>query len=316
MSPISDRLRLPNRLPAITSVWPNEASDFTPWLANSLHVLDVLGLGRLELVKREQQVPGTLRSLDILARRQTGELIAIENQFGKLDHDHMTRGLAYAVGLRAEALVLVAEDHLNEFRAVARYLNELAERSELDGRIGLYLVAAAADQVAEYYVPRFEVIEAPNPWIQATVQSTPPVRYATLDEFLATVADDIRPAVRAVCGWWVEDGGTTRVGPNSVSLDRPHPVKPKPLSYISVYKNGSYWLNRGYLLDAAVLAEGDAEDFDEFVLANLPDAHMGTQQYYVIGSGPPPLRGLQVSRHSRVAGPELKSERLAVQFAE
>ena len=79
-------------------------------------------------------------ALDILARQPTGELVAIENQFGKLNHDHLTRGLAYAVGLRAPTLVLVSEEHMNEFRAVASYLNSLAERSEGDVRIGVYLV--------------------------------------------------------------------------------------------------------------------------------------------------------------------------------
>ena len=136
-SPI-DRLRFP--IPEdIRKVWASEPKDFTPWLAHHLDLLaDQLELGSLELVDTEVQVPGTLRALDILARTPTGELVAIENQFGVSDHDHLTRGLAYAVGLGAVGLVVVAEEHLSEFRAVAGYLNSLANaqrQSEESGSI-------------------------------------------------------------------------------------------------------------------------------------------------------------------------------------
>ena len=52
----------------------------------------------------------------------------IENQCGRADHDHLTRGLAYAVAPpRARGLVVIAEQHRDEFRAVAEYLNDLAD---------------------------------------------------------------------------------------------------------------------------------------------------------------------------------------------
>jgi hypothetical protein len=71
----------------------------------------------------EAQLPGLGRSLDILAERADGHRVAIENQYSAVDHDHLTRGLTYAVGHDAQALVIVAEEHRPEFVAVADYLN-------------------------------------------------------------------------------------------------------------------------------------------------------------------------------------------------
>ena len=85
------------RFGRLTEAWRGEAADFTPLLA---HQIDAVGAAISEFV--------------------------IENQYGRADHDHLTRGLAYAVARRARGLVVVAEQHRDEFRAVAQYLNERA----------------------------------------------------------------------------------------------------------------------------------------------------------------------------------------------
>jgi hypothetical protein len=83
--------------------------DFTPWLADHLEFLDDLGMGRLDLLGVEVQLPGLGRSLDVLAQTADGHRVAIENQYNGVDHDHLTRGLAYAVGHEARALVVIAQ---------------------------------------------------------------------------------------------------------------------------------------------------------------------------------------------------------------
>ena len=112
----------------VRTVWPGESTHFTPWLAANLDWLDALGLGPLELVGTEVVLPTVNRNLDILARTPDGRRIAIENQYLKVDHDHLTRGLAYAVGHDAKALVVIAEDHGSEFIAIADYLNSAYEQ--------------------------------------------------------------------------------------------------------------------------------------------------------------------------------------------
>ena len=67
----------------LREAWKNEASDFTPWLAEveNLHNLsEALGLSELELVQTEYQV-GDFK-LDILCTDDDGEVI-IENQLEK-----------------------------------------------------------------------------------------------------------------------------------------------------------------------------------------------------------------------------------------
>ena len=103
----------------IREVWPGEAKDFTPWLADNLEALsDHLKIGELELDSTEADVHGG-RRLDILATDADGRNWAIENQYGEADHDHLTRALAYAVGLKCRAVIVVAESHRDEFVAVA-----------------------------------------------------------------------------------------------------------------------------------------------------------------------------------------------------
>ena len=152
----------PEELP-IREAWAREDKDFTPWLSENLDYLSDLGLGDLTLLNTEVAIPGISRRLDILAETADGKRIAIENQFNSSDHDHLTRGLAYAVGLKATALIVIAEDHRPEFRAVAEYLNDSAEVLGEEG-IHLFLVSVRVEKVGRFVLPRFEVLEEPNIW--------------------------------------------------------------------------------------------------------------------------------------------------------
>ena len=152
----------------IREVWPGEAKDFTPWLADNLEALsDHLVIGELELDSTEVEVPGG-RRLDILAKDADGRNWAVENQYGEADHDHLTRALSYAVGLECRAVIVVAESHRDEFVAVADEWNRYSEAYGSDG-IRLFLVAIEAGRVGES-VPgfRFRLVAGPNEWKSET----------------------------------------------------------------------------------------------------------------------------------------------------
>src|SRR5947207_902557 len=109
------------RFGRLSEAWKGEASDFTPLLAEQLDALGAtIGVDLTSIGESEVQTQGG-RRIDIAAQGEDGSEFVIE-KYGRADHDHLTRGLAYAVARRARGLVVVAEEHRDEFRAVAQYL--------------------------------------------------------------------------------------------------------------------------------------------------------------------------------------------------
>lgn len=159
----------------IREVWPGEANDFTPWLAENLEALsEHLVIDELKLDSTEVEVPGG-RRLDILAKDARGRNWAVENQYGEADHDHLTRALAYAVGLECRAVIVVAESHRAEFVAVADVWNRYSEAYGSEG-IRLFLVAIEAGRIGDSAPGfRFRLVAGPNEWksVTATGRRTP-----------------------------------------------------------------------------------------------------------------------------------------------
>ena len=112
----------------LREVWPNEESDFTPWLADqkNLAILgDALGMP-LEFVAREEAVGPY--SADILCRDSNdGTQVVVENQLESTDHDHLGKLLTYAAHLGARVVVWIAKSFTDQHRAALDWLNEVSE---------------------------------------------------------------------------------------------------------------------------------------------------------------------------------------------
>ena len=143
----------------VRKAFPNEAHNFTPWLADNLSRLSS-GLGiELELEGTEVYV-GPYRA-DIVARvPQSDEIVLIENQLEWADLKHLGQVLAYLAGLEARIVVWVATGFRDEHLSAIRWLNEHTVDPFAFFAVKLSVVQIGDSPLA----PDFEVLERPNEW--------------------------------------------------------------------------------------------------------------------------------------------------------
>ena len=145
----------------LREAWPNEASNFTPWLAqesNLAQLGEAIGL-QLELESTEKLVGAF--SADILAKDlATQQWVLIENQIAPTDHSHLGQLLTYAAGLDARAVIWIAETFREEHRAALDFLN----RATTD-EFYFFAVQIELWRIGESpFAPRFSVVAKPNNW--------------------------------------------------------------------------------------------------------------------------------------------------------
>lgn len=152
--------------------WQNEATHFTPWLAqpNNLALLaEAMGLppDALEVQAQEQSV-GPFRA-DLLCRNnEDNSLVLIENQLERTDHGHLGQLITYAAGLKAVTLVWIAEQFREEHRAALDWLNEITD--EGFHAFGLEIELWQIDRSP--FAPKFNVVVQPNEWARSMQQAS------------------------------------------------------------------------------------------------------------------------------------------------
>ena len=152
----------------IRELWPNEAADLTPWLAENPGLLgEALGMD-LELVDTEVAV-GPF-SADILFRAsEPNALVVVENMMGSTDHDHLGKTITYASGLEAAHeedgldatyAVLLAERFRPEHRTALTWLN-----MHITKAVGFFGVAIEAWRIGDSPpAPKLNVVVQPDNW--------------------------------------------------------------------------------------------------------------------------------------------------------
>jgi len=106
----------------LRDIWKHEAQGFTKWLQDNIEVLgDVLDI-HLSNVEREQST-GTF-NVDLKAEDDDGNLVIIENQLEKSNHDHLGKIITYLTAVGAtKAIWIVAEPRPEHIGAIS-WLNE------------------------------------------------------------------------------------------------------------------------------------------------------------------------------------------------
>jgi hypothetical protein len=198
-------------------LWPNEAREFTPWLAaNISHLGDALGI-ELEVIATEADVGAF--SLDILAKDLgTGRQVVVENQFGSTNHDHLGKLLTYAAGLDATAVIWVAELIRDEHREALEWLNR-----RTDAETHFFAVVVEVFQIDNSRPAfSFKPVVFPNEWQRATRdaadrQTTP--RAETYRGYFQALIDELREKhhftgarVGQPQNWYIFASGVTGIG--------------------------------------------------------------------------------------------------------
>ena len=143
----------------LRQVWPHEAQNFTPWLAENLHRLSDAVDMELELIETEKAVENF--AADILARDvASGALVLIENQLEKTDHAHLGQILTYLAGLEAKAVIWISPRFQEPHLSAVRWLND-----HTSDEFAFFAVRVRAVRIGNSPIaPVFEVLAQPSDW--------------------------------------------------------------------------------------------------------------------------------------------------------
>jgi len=117
MADIGRIVRVPLR-----EVWPHEALGLTTWLEHNIDVInDTIGL---ELTNAEREKAVGDFNVDLTAEDRDGDIVIIENQLGKSDHDHLGKILTYLSNIDAKVAIWIVADPRAEHVKAVSWMNE------------------------------------------------------------------------------------------------------------------------------------------------------------------------------------------------
>lgn len=210
----------------LRTIWPNEAADFTPWLAENLDALSqAVGLA-LELRQREFQVGRY--ALDLLLEDAQGRVVIVENQLEQTDHTHLGQLLTYCAGTGADVVIWIAQSITAEHAAALEWLNE----NTVAG-VGFFGIELEALKIGDSLpAPNLKLVVRPNDWSKAIRPGQPhPVTWTW-----ETYVSEMRlPAERVAIGRQLTEAVVACLEERALAWQ---PVMNK--GYVAVQRTGGY----------------------------------------------------------------------------
>ena len=112
---------------SLREVWPHEAQDFTPWLAENIDVLNNAIDLSLSIIEREQAAGDFI--VDLVAEDESGNPVIIENQLERSNHDHLGKLITYLTAIDAKAAIWIVKEARPEHISAISWLNESSSAS-------------------------------------------------------------------------------------------------------------------------------------------------------------------------------------------
>lgn len=152
------------RVDNLRSIWPDEARDFTPWLAQEQNLKLLGDAVGLDLVLEEKESSVGEYYADIFAKEEgTNRKIIIENQLEATDHDHLGKIITYASGKSADVVIWVVKRARDEHRQAIEWLNQ-----RTDSSLGFFLLELELWKIDNSKTAvKFNVVEQPNEWAKS-----------------------------------------------------------------------------------------------------------------------------------------------------
>lgn len=154
----------------LRTVWPHEASDFTPWLSQDDNIGILSDAVGIEITVDETESSVGDFNVDIFASETgTERKVIIENQLEDSNHDHLGKLITYASGKSANVIIWLVKHAREEHRAAIEWLN-----NHTDDDVGFFLCEIKLYRIGTSEpAVKFEVIEKPNDWTKEVKKREP-----------------------------------------------------------------------------------------------------------------------------------------------
>ena len=153
----------------LREVWPHEALDFTPWLAEESNMALLADTVGLEITVNETESKVGDFNVDIYASETgTDRRIIIENQLEDTNHDHLGKLITYVSGKNASIVIWIVKRAREEHRAAIEWLNNHTDENICFFLIEIKLYKIGTSDPAV----KFEIVEKPNNWTKEVKKQT------------------------------------------------------------------------------------------------------------------------------------------------